>query len=353
MNAKPCVLLHCRGGFEGECAAEVQACARALGVSGFAKARPGTALVAFVPREAAGLAALEQGLRFDELVFARQILFSSGLVEGLPPGDRVAPLIAAAAMLGRQFGEIVTETADTNDGKELSPLARKLTPPLVAAARQAGLLPGRAGPRLHFVLCSTSSALVGFSVPGNSSAWPMGVPRLKFPPGAPSRSTLKLAEAFVTFFPTDSERRARLASGMRAVDLGASPGGWTYQFVDRGIHVVAVDNGPLDPALMASGLVDHRREDGLRFRPERPVDWMVCDMVEQPARIAALAAGWLADGACRATVFNLKLPMKKRLDEVGRCKEIIAGALQGRRYLLRLKQLFHDREEVTGLLLQG
>ena len=178
----------------------------------------------------------------------------------------------------------------------------------------------------------------------------MGIPRLKFPPGAPSRSTLKLAEAIVTFFPEDAQRRARFAAGMRAVDLGASPGGWTYQLVDRSMHVTAVDNGTMDPALMATGLIDHVRADGFKYRPPQPVGWMVCDMVEQPSRVAALVARWIADGDCRACIFNLKLPMKKRLDEVRACRAIIEeGARKaGSGARVRLKHLFHDREEVTG-----
>ncbi len=39
-------------------------------------------------------------------------------------------------------------------------------------------------------------------------------------------------------------------------------------------------------------------------------------MVEKPAKVAALMAQWLVNGWCRETIFNLKLPMKKRYEEV-------------------------------------
>jgi 23S rRNA (cytidine2498-2'-O)-methyltransferase len=107
--------------------------------------------------------------------------------------------------------------------------------------------------------------------------------------------------------------------------------------------VIAVDNGPMDEKLMQSGLVEHRREDGFRFRPKTPVDWLVCDMVEQPIRVAALVRDWLAAGACKRAVFNLKLPMKKRWDEVVRCLALFEGDA----YETRAKQLYHDREEIT------
>ena len=176
----------------------------------------------------------------------------------------------------------------------------------------------------------------------------MGIPRMRMPGGAPSRSTLKLAEAFVTFL---GERELEmLRAGMRAVDLGAAPGGWTWQLARRGLRVVAVDNGPLKGDVLGDPLVTHLRADGLSYLPKRPVDWMVCDISEQPSRIAALVARWLGEGHARQSIFNLKLPMKRRYDEVRRCEAIIRDALAKARVdsTLALRQLYHDREEVTG-----
>ena len=48
----------------------------------------------------------------------------------------------------------------------------------------------------------------------------MGIPRLKFPADAPSRSTLKLEEAILTFIPRNEESK-RLNENMVGVDLGA------------------------------------------------------------------------------------------------------------------------------------
>ncbi len=180
----------------------------------------------------------------------------------------------------------------------------------------------------------------------------MGIPRLHMPRAAPSRSTLKLAEALACFLGEEATAK-RLCPGMTAVDLGAAPGGWTWQLVRRGLMVTAVDNGAMDAALLDSGQVKQRREDGFRFRPAQPVDWMVCDMIESPSRVCTLAARWIAEGWCRETIFNLKLPMKKRWEEVLRARTIIAEALQGVPHRLRMKHLYHDREEVTVWLAAG
>ena len=102
--------------------------------------------------------------------------------------------------------------------------------------------------------------------------------------------------------------------------------------------------GPLSTAITWNP----RRTDGFHFEPADPVALMVCDMVESPSRIAQLVAGWIERGWCGESIFNLKLPMKKRWEELQRCRSIIDDALGGAGYYLRFKQLYHDREEVTG-----
>ncbi len=345
------LFLHCRPGFESECASEIQARAAALDVSGYCKAKTGAAYAVFVTTDGADAEKLHLSLPFTELIFTRQWFRILALANDLQITDRISGLVAACGTDSQRADELVLETADTNEGKELQALCRKIERPLRSALisavhlQQTDTHPTR---RLHVCFMSTTAAYVGIADCVNSSPYPMGIPRLRFPGGAPSRSTLKLEEALLTFLSPD-ERASELRSGMRAVDLGAAPGGWTWQLLQRGMQVIAVDNGAMAPALLESGLVEHRREDGFHFRPETPVDWMVCDIVEQPIRIAELASRWLCDGWCRRTVFNLKLPMKKRYQEVMLCLERVEQHLTqaGLGYRLACKQLYHDREEVT------
>jgi 23S rRNA (cytidine2498-2'-O)-methyltransferase len=342
-----CLLLYCRSGFEKECAAEILDHARARDISGYAKAKPDSGYVVFVPSEAP-LPATARALRFASLVFARQLVHAQEPL-ALPADDRVTPLVEQARNLGGPFSDCWLETADTNEAKELSVFVRKFATPFRKALESANLTGRKGAPRLHVFFLDSAIAYVGLSFPGNSAAWPMGIPRLKSPRSAPSRSTLKLEEAFLTFV-DDPERD--LKPGMTAVDLGAAPGGWTWQLVRRHIRVTAIDNGPLDAALLESGIVEHLKADGFRYRPAKPVDWLVCDMVEQPARIAGLVADWAGLGLCRHAVFNLKLPMKKRYEETLRCRDIIEAKLAraGGEWRLDFKQLYHDRAEITGYL---
>lgn len=69
-------------------------------------------------------------------------------------------------------------------------------------------------------------------------------------------------------------------------------------------------------------------------------------MIEKPARVAGLIGDWVAAKLCREAIFNLKLPMKKRFEELETCRAIIEKKLATAS--IRFKQLCHDREEVTG-----
>jgi 23S rRNA (cytidine2498-2'-O)-methyltransferase len=345
------LLLYTRAGFEKECAQEITAAASAMGVEGFVKARPDSGFALFQPHQDAMGVELAQHLEFRRLVFPRQLVLTGDLVSDLPEGDRVTPIVAAARALGQRFGALWLETPDTNDGKALATLIRPLSAHLERGLRKADIAfdDAESRERLHVFFVGGRACHVGVSDDANGAPWPMGIPRLRLPRGAPSRSTLKLAEALLVFL-DERERAERLAPGKTAVDLGAAPGGWTWQLVQRGLMVTAVDNGTLDPALLETGQVKHRRDDGFHYEPAEPVDWMVCDMVESPSRVARIASRWIAQGWCRETIFNLKLPMKKRWEEVERCRELVDEALGGGGYYLRMKQLYHDREEVTAYL---
>lgn len=372
------LFLYCRAGFEGECAAEIQDRAQALGVSGYCRARAGDGYVLFhaYPAQVTGeiqggpAAWLSRQLPFTALIFARQWFVAVACCTALPPGGRVAPLAAAAsAALPAVATVLWLETPDTNEGKTRSNLCRRLHTPLALQLRDLGVLNeterrgrrrtsvpkqqilDRQGPealRLHVCFIEERTAWLGWSRAGNASPWSMGIARLKFPRAAPSRSTLKLEEALLIFL-TPQERGRYLRPGLSAVDLGAAPGGWTWQLVRHGVAVTAVDNGSMEAGLMGSGLVEHRREDGFSYQPERPVSWLVCDMVDKPARVAARMAHWLVAGWCERAVFNLKLPMKQRYRAVGENLAMIRAQLAAAGLDARLlaRQLYHDREEIT------
>lgn len=338
------LLLYCRPGFEKECLAEVQQQAADLGVAGFARLEANSGRVLFESYEAN--AELFQ-LRWADLAFSRQKLYVLAELDALPD-NRIEPILEVLNAQSLRFGDFFCETADTNEAKELSTFCRKFTVPLRQALKKSRRLVAESPWRLHLFFESSRRVILAYAKVSDSSPEPLGILRLRFPSQAPSRSTLKLEEALLVLL-TAEEREQRLKAQMRAVDLGASPGGWTWQMTERGISVIAIDNGPIDKNLMQSGFVEHLRVDGFKFIPPRTQDWLLCDMVEQPSRIAELMANWVAKGWARQALFNLKLPMKKRFEEVQACRQLIERRLEQAGLLadLRIRQLFHDREEVS------
>lgn len=345
------VLLYCRAGFEAECAAEIQERAGALGVYGYCKAQPDSGLVTYEckPEEGDHIA---RKIPVSSLIFARQLFARVADLNDLSVDDRVAPMVAALKDT-QLCGRLWIETTDTNDGRALSALCKKITKPLSVALQAEGILSAKEitnRPVLHVLFRSTHSVVLGYSYSYNHSPFPMGIPRIRTPKGAPSRSAAKLAEGFKVMIP-ESEYEARVSSGMNAVDLGACPGGWTSVLVYNGMMVSAVDNGAMDEGLMETGQVKHFREDGFTFLPKkRNIRWLVCDMVEKPVRVAHLMADWFIGEWCHDAMFNLKLPMKKRYAAIRQYMDAIHERLaeaEVRGYELSAKHLYHDREEVT------
>lgn len=344
------LVLYCRAGFEKECGAEISTRLSEIGIYGYPRFEAGQAYVVFHCQTPGGAMDAVERLRFRDLIFARQWFAALPLFEQLPASDRIAPIIEQAHGLPAA-SELVAEVLDTTEGRELQGFARKFGSALSQALRQESIMQGRkqrADWRLHMLVIDGRTLWLGAAPVRNSSAWPMGILRLKFPQQAPSRSTLKLEEAWRYFIPA-SRQDELLGGGLRAVDLGAAPGGWTWQLVKQNMFVTAVDNGPMNADLMDSGQVEHRREDAFTFEPPKPVDWMVCDIVDKPARVTELVLHWAVNGWCRHSIFNLKLPMKQRFAETESCLGYLRTSLSdaGKGFRLEARQLYHDREEIT------
>lgn len=343
---RPALFLWCRQGFERDLAAELAERTATAGLAAYVRTEPGSG---FAVLHGDDPVALDAALPWQSLVFARQKLAILAELADLPAKDRISPILDALRVIDLPaFGGLSVEHPDSDSGKPLAGLCRSFADALRPALRKYGFLLPREtlqSPRLVVAFTSGQSAFLTLARPGDSAPWPLGIVRLKMHADAPSRSALKLEEALLTLL-DENERERLIQPGMRAADLGAAPGGWTWVLTRHGLHVTAIDNGPLRPHVLDTGLVTHLREDGFRWQPREPLNWMVCDMVEQPIRVAVRMAEWFRHGWCDNAVFNLKLPMKKRWLETRRCLDAFrqqAGALA----TLRARQLYHDREEIT------
>jgi 23S rRNA (cytidine2498-2'-O)-methyltransferase len=349
-------MLLCRPGFESECAVEMMDYAVSAGVPAYMKAKTGAGFAHVVSADGRDLSKLLNRIDFDMLVFTRQWFACTDRIDNLPEQNRITPLLAIAQEISDQkncgFIDVELDYADTNEGKSISRFCKQFRSHLQHALKQQRLISERSGMKLHIFFIDSSTAWMGISPINNSAQNPMGIPRLRIARDAPSRSSLKLDEAINWFF-TREQQSIWFKAGMHAVDLGAAPGGWSHQLVSRGLLVTAVDNGPMDKGLMNSGMVEHLRTDAFTYSPPAKVDWLVCDMAERPLHVSRLIARWFTRGRCRAAIFNLKLPMKKRYHAVLECRHLLQSELSkaGMHHTLAIKQLYHDREEVTACLI--
>ncbi|MGE0418252.1 MAG: SAM-dependent methyltransferase [Acetobacteraceae bacterium] len=148
--------------------------------------------------------------------------------------------------------------------------------------------------------------------------------------GPPSRAYLKLWEACTRMgaWPGPSDR---------CLDLGASPGGWTWAIARLGAQVTAIDKAPLDPAVAAMPGVSERRDSAFALPPE-PVDWLFSDVIAYPDRLLALVHRWIRAGAPRRIICTIKF--QGETDHAA--AEAFAGIPGG-----QVMHLFHNKHELT------
>jgi 23S rRNA (cytidine2498-2'-O)-methyltransferase len=172
------------------------------------------------------------------------------------------------------------------------------------------------------------------AAPHCTSAFPNGEVRfVEARSGPPSRAYLKLWEALTLI-------GRRPEPGERCLDLGASPGGWSWALQRMGARVVAVDKAPLAPEIACLSGIEHRAESAFALEPLSigPVDWLFSDIVCYPARLLALIERWLAAGTCPRLVCTVKFQGATDHD-IARRFAAIPGS--------RLQHLFHNKHELT------
>jgi 23S rRNA (cytidine2498-2'-O)-methyltransferase len=151
--------------------------------------------------------------------------------------------------------------------------------------------------------------------------------------GPPSRAYLKLWEALTLL-------GAWPQPGESCLDLGASPGGWSYALASLGAEVTAVDKAPLDPAVVAIPSVHMRQESAFGIDPanEPPVDWLFSDVIAYPERLLSLVRAWIAAGKAKHIVCTLKFQGATDHAATEAFAAIPGGAV---------RHLFHNKHELT------
>jgi 23S rRNA (cytidine2498-2'-O)-methyltransferase len=190
------------------------------------------------------------------------------------------------------------------------------------------------------ILCTSDVAYLGISeAEQNLSSWSGGMHRFAQETGQISRAEFKLLEAIAVFNLT-------LPTTGTALDLGASPGGWTRILRQKGFSIVAVDPGDLAESLQSDTQITHHRQLVQQFLPtcndhfDLIVNDMRMDAIES-AKLMRSASDLLKENGL--AIMTLKLSSK-------RVQTVVRNAiatLEKKYDILGVRNLFHNRQEAT------
>lgn len=149
----------------------------------------------------------------------------------------------------------------------------------------------------------------------------------------PNRAYLKLWEALTRLqvFPK---------AGETCLDLGASPGGWTWVLASLGASVISVDKAPLDPKIAKLKNVKARLESAFALEPKDfdHVDWLFSDVICYPERLLECVQKWIDSGRAKRMICTVKLQGDTDFQVLDKFQSLPNS---------KLIHLYHNKHEVT------
>lgn len=177
-------------------------------------------------------------------------------------------------------------------------------------------------------------ANMGFYARTSREKWPLGKYEFLETKLPPSRAYLKLWETFY--------RIGRWPEAMDSiVELGASPGGWTWVFIHQlKCFVHAIDRAPLRQDLMSASRLKFSKMDAFSFLPDskQKMDWIFSDLICEPQRLLAFVKVWVAEGSVKTIVATIKFKGNTDVETMNQFVQI-----QGSKIL----HLYNNKHEVT------
>jgi 23S rRNA (cytidine2498-2'-O)-methyltransferase len=149
----------------------------------------------------------------------------------------------------------------------------------------------------------------------------------------PSRAYLKLWEAFTRL-------GCMPGAGDVCLELGASPGSWTWVLSGLGAKVIAVDKAPLAGSFPN---VKFLKKDAFQLEPgDFPeVSWVFSDVVCYPEKLLSWIKPWLQRKV--NFICTLKFQGAEGYEVIEEFKKIAGG---------QIMHLFHNKHELTFVLLR-
>ena len=174
--------------------------------------------------------------------------------------------------------------------------------------------------------------------PSCSSCAPHG--EWNFQEARPYHSTLPPSRAYLKLWEACSRLKRYPLPHERCLELGASPGSWTWALSLLGTQVTAVDRAPLAPGIETLPGVHFTRGDAFQYTPERvgKIDWIFSDLICYPEKLLEFLLPWVHSGLCRNFICTLKFQGTPKREVIDRFAAIPGS---------QLMHLFHNKNELT------
>lgn len=142
------------------------------------------------------------------------------------------------------------------------------------------------------IICSTET----------TSLFPLGkVEFIENKEVPPSRAYLKLWEFFTIHC-------APPEPGTTVIDMGSSPGGWSWVLSQMKLNVISVDKAPLEPHIVSIPNITFLQESAFALDPHtmKTVRWLFSDIICYPERLLTLATKWMHESSVEHFVCTIK-----------------------------------------------
>lgn len=173
------------------------------------------------------------------------------------------------------------------------------------------------------IVCSTQT----------TSRYPLG--KIEFDENKtvpPSRAYLKLWEFFTVHC-------APPPPHTKVIDMGSSPGGWSWVLSQLDLDVISVDKAPLAPNIAKIKNITFLQESAFGLDPKKmdEIEWFFSDIICYPERLLELIKNWMQKSNVKSFVCTIKFQGEADFAVIDEFLKIPNS---------RIVHLYHNKHEV-------